>query len=179
MTALYNNITTPNGESLQFGIGLLADVADQIMSPEAAAAERAAMEKEAAEAAEAAEAERQEAIEEANFWALQHGAPPSRGPADVLKEALAAGDREDRREAAKAAQAHTSLCGCSECGEKATGVGAIAAPRRLPAVAAKELAAAEDAFLEQPATVGAVAHLAADTNKKLNAIARLLKTGRL
>ena len=57
----YNNIITPNGESLQFGLGLVLEVCDQIMSPEAAAAERAAMEREQREAEEAAEAERQEA----------------------------------------------------------------------------------------------------------------------
>jgi hypothetical protein len=64
---------------LKLGGGSIGDPAmKSMMSDEMWEREQAALAKEAREAEEEAEAKRQEAIADEQFWALIHGAPPSR-----------------------------------------------------------------------------------------------------
>jgi hypothetical protein len=163
-----------DGQVITLTAGLIADLDPANFSPEERERQRVASERE----------QRQlEAEEEARLADESPDRPPwmvaeRHTVAEKLAQVAAAADREDRREAAKAAQAHIASCGCSDCQWREPGAVARA-PKRLPAIEAKKLAEAQDAFLEQPATVGSVAHLAADVNKKFGAIARLLKTGKV
>ncbi len=84
--ALYWNVVDSTNEdfNLSFGAGFVAEVADQIMSPERAEAERAQIERENREFEEAqADAKRDaEALEK--FWSARYGTSPYKKPSDVL-----------------------------------------------------------------------------------------------
>jgi hypothetical protein len=146
--------------------GLIADLDPANFSPEERERQRLASERE----------QRQlEAEEEARLADESPDRPPwmlseRHTVAEKLAQVAAAADREDRREAAKAAQAHTADCGCESCGWRTPGAVA-AAPKRLPSIVDKEARAAENAFLEQPATVGVVAAMVGNAEAK---IARLI-----
>ena len=166
--SIYSNIRLDGdpARTISFGGGLLIEVCDQVMTPERAAAERAALEKERLEAEAALEAERQEAINDERFWAQRHGEdPPKRGPADVLREYDAATERQDRREQANQ---HVADCGCETCGSRLIGSGIIAEPRRLPSIVDKEIRAAEQAFMDQGASIGLVASMVGKVEAKLS-----------
>lgn len=169
---LYANVTVA-GETVHFGCGLVADLPAGVMSPERAELERQAAEREQREVDEAAALAEHDREAEAAFWAARHGEQPTYSVADALRRFDEATARADRREQALE---HRADCGCETCGARLIGTGIVDVPRpRLGSLVDKEIAESQAEFMAQSATVGAVAHLAADADRKWGALARFFK----